>query len=63
MAEVRLDRGTHIKGFVSQVEGVGIFPKRKRDCSDRFMFLEITLHLGEWTEGQDQKQEVNMSRT
>lgn len=68
---MRLERGTHLKAFVSQVEGAGIFPKR--NCSGGFMFLEITLHHGEWTEGQDQRQgacegavlmfrrEVNMS--
>lgn len=48
---MRLERGTHLKAFVSQVEGAGIFPKR--NCSGGFMFLEITLHHGEWTEGQD----------
>lgn len=37
---MRLERGTHLKAFVSQVEGAGIFPKR--NCSGGFMFLEIT---------------------
>lgn len=67
-----LERGTHLKSFVSQVEGAGIFPKKQTVVMG--LFLEITLHLGDWLEeGQDQRQgacegavlvfrrEVNMS--
>lgn len=67
-----LERGTHLKAFVSQVEGAGIFPKKQTVVMG--LFLEITLHLGDWLEeGQDQRQgacegavlvfrrEVNMS--